>query len=142
MTRLIALALSTAALIVIPTTAANARDHHRNWSEQRDGKWDRHRDHNRYRSYAYRSYGYPYYGYAYPRARTVISVGYPGYYGGYGGYGCTDPATGAAVGAIAGGTLGGVIAGTDGHRNNTGAGIAIGGALGAVLGGVAASGSC
>jgi Ni/Co efflux regulator RcnB len=86
MTRLIALALSTAALIALPTTTANARDHHRNWSDRhdRDGKWDRHRHHDRYRSYSYRSYGYPYYGYAYPRTRTVISVGYPGYYGGYG----------------------------------------------------------
>src|SRR3954469_8569104 len=91
MQKLIALGVSAAALLALPTTA-DARDWGRsgNWDRQnysynrgRDRDGDRYRD--RYRRYS--GYGYRNYGYAYPRVRTVISIGYPGYYGGYGGGG-------------------------------------------------------
>src|SRR3954465_15113485 len=92
MKKLIALGVSAATLLALPTTA-DARDWGRggNWDRQnysyrdRDGDRDGDRYRDRYRRYS--GYGYRNYGYAYPRSRTVISVGYGGYYGGYGGYG-------------------------------------------------------
>src|SRR3954447_21730613 len=92
MKKLIALGLSTATLLALPTTA-DARDWGRggNWDRQnysyRDRDGDRNGDRYRDRYRRYSGYGYRNYGYAYPRTRTVISIGYPGYYGGYGGYG-------------------------------------------------------
>src|SRR3954453_6605674 len=98
MKKLIALGVSAATLLALPTTA-DARDWGRggNWDRQnysyrdRDGDRDSDRYRDRYRRYS--GYGYRNYGYAYPRSRTVISVGYGGYgypgygYGGYGGVG-------------------------------------------------------
>ncbi len=71
----IALALSAAGLVAVPTTA-DAHGHR----------------YGGYGSYGYSNYGYNNYGYAYPRSRTVVSIGvspygYGGGYGGYSGYG-------------------------------------------------------
>ena len=80
MKKLIALALTTAALAAL-STAAQARDH-RDGSWNHSGQWNGHHDGdhqwgNHHRNY-YRNYGYGYgYGYGYPR--TVISIGYGGY---------------------------------------------------------------